>query len=136
VLVLEAGVTCGHLLDGLAYYTAMAFSPLGSRERSVDAVTRGHWTLQRVLELLDALFRVPLVLLENFRFRLQRHACAESAFRELSRAAHAAVHLGTTLDRAARELGMEPFDGGPFAVASGGETPALPGRPLLAGGAR
>lgn len=130
-LVTDAQRFAIRILDYAAGYAASALSLLGTVEIRCEEVHHGQRLLGDALRVLDACSRLPA------RFLLAPGLWEGPTVRDvLVGAVRHAVSLAAALDRAARELGLEPFDGGPFAVASGSETPALPGRPLLLGGAR
>lgn len=116
------------ILSTLALNAAKAMSPLNPRRK--ERVVAGQRVLTRALCLLDALLRVPLSLLDRCGFRFNDEP---SAFDSLATIADNVIHLGVVLDRAACEVGLPLYDGGPFAC----NAPALPAAgPRLPGGAR
>lgn len=107
-------------LEFSAGYAASALSLLGTIEERCEEVRSGRRTMVQALQVIDACSRLPA------RFLLARGHWENSTVREVLVVAirHAAVLLAS-LERAAAELGMEPFDGGPFALGAG--TPRLEG---------
>jgi len=98
------------LLEGLVNLLAMsagkAISPFLRIEGRRDIVETGRKILGTTLTLLDTLIRVPLVLLDAGDF-----GGSESTIKTLHSAVHSTVALGVTLDRAAAELGLSPWEG-------------------------
>lgn len=118
-----------HQLVGVA--TAKALAPSAGHKERRWMVGLGWERLDVMLCYLGALMEVPLAILDRHRLRLSmRDRTALEALRSM---ADSAIWLAESLDRAAVELGLPLYDGGPFACGA----PALPaGSPRLLGGAR
>ena len=115
-LMSEAKRLLDGLLDMACLCLSKALSPYFSLTSRKIMATNSRLALEDMLLLLDAVLRVPprLLLLrwpeQGARFSLR---CVVANV----------IGASMTYDRAAAELGMEPFDGGPFAC----EGLALPG---------
>lgn len=126
-MVVETCRLVDRMSSCLAEYTATALSPCMPVSQRGQDVHAGQRLLGRALYLIDACTHLPARWL-----RLPGLRGRETVLSWLQDLVHHLWVLSATLDRAAVELGLPIFDGGPFAVAP---LAALPGRPLL-GGAR
>lgn len=113
--VKEARKILDALIDMLAMSTAKAMSPFLRTQGRMAVLRNGRAHLDILLLLLDTLMRVPLCLLDAGE--LGRN---EPASETLYYAVHNTIAFGMTLDRAADELGLPRYDGGPFALCDAG----------------
>lgn len=107
-LVTDAQRFAVRMLDNAAGYAAMALSPVAPIKERCEDVHHGHRALGDAIRALDTCSRLPA------RFLLAPGPWDGMSVREiLAGAVRYAVKLAASLERAARELGLEPLS--PFA---------------------
>jgi len=113
--VVDAQQFLARTLDRSGGYAASALSPFENFANRCENLRDGQTVMGDALVLIDACSRLPMGFLRGPSLwgegiTLRELLCASMRLVRV---------LVATLDRAATELGLEPFDGGPFALPGG-----------------
>lgn len=113
-LVLSTQQTILRTLDRAGSFAASALSPFENHRNRCDDLRDGQTVMGNALLLIDACSRLPV------KFLRARGLWEGTTVREMVAMSVRLVRvLVATLDRAAAELGLPAFDGGPFALPGG-----------------
>lgn len=114
-VVMDAQRLLARTLDRSGGYAASALSPFENFANRCESLCDGQTIMGDALVLIDACSRLPLGILRGPSLwgegiTLRELLCASMRLVRV---------LVATLDRAAMELGLSAFDGGPFALPGG-----------------